>query len=160
MQELVLSSIYVYQARELLKESFNPKSRSILYQLATVNFIIILLDLSLLVLQLVDLHQLQVSLKPAIYSVKLKLEFAVLGQLVCLVGGTGSDRSRKSSTFVPFVTEKSDRSGATLNDISAFVDVERRPTDLRRPSGTATAHVSMSDTDLIIPSVPRTGFTC
>jgi hypothetical protein len=145
----------VYQARQLLKESFNPKSRSILHQLLAVNTIIILLDLSLLVLQLVNLHQLQVSLKPAIYSIKLKLEFAVLGQMICLVGGPASDRSRKSSTFIPFVTEKSDKSGGS-NNISDFVDVEKSAADLRRPSGTATAHVSMSDTDLIM-ALPRTG---
>ena len=41
-----------------------------------LNAVIILLDLSLLILQLVNLHQLQVSLKPAIYSINLKLEFA------------------------------------------------------------------------------------
>jgi hypothetical protein len=129
---LIISSIYVYQARQLLKESFNPKSRSILHQLLAVNTIIILLDLSLLVLQLVNLHQLQVSLKPAIYSIKLKLEFAVLGQMICLVGGPASDRSRKSSTFIPFVTEKSDKSGGS-NNISDFVDVEKSAADLRRP---------------------------
>jgi hypothetical protein len=90
------------------------------------------------------------------YSIKFKLEFAVLGQLVCLVSGSsGSDQSRKSSTFVPFMIEKSDRSGAS-NNISDFVDVEKSPAVLRRPSGTATAHVSMSDTDLIL-AMPRTG---
>jgi hypothetical protein len=85
VQELILSSIYVYQAWRLLKNSFNPKSRSILYQLLVVNGVVILLDLSLLVLQNVNLHQLQVCLKPAIYSIKLKLEFTVLGQLIGLV---------------------------------------------------------------------------
>jgi hypothetical protein len=99
-------------------------SRSILNQLLAVNLIVILQDMSLLVLQLVNLHELQVSLKPAIYSFKLKLEFAVLGQLICLVSGPGNDRSRKSSTVVPFVTEKSDRSGAS-NNISDFVDAEK-----------------------------------
>ena len=157
VQELVLSSIYVYQARRLLKDSFNPKSRSILYQLLVVNAVVILLDLSLLILQLVNLHELQVSLKPAIYSIKLKLEFTVLGQLICLVRGGGSDQSRKSSTFIPFVLDKSDKSQALSNDISDFVDMEKSPADLRRPSGTTTAHVSMSDTDLIVP--PRVGNT-
>ena len=156
-QELILSSIYVYYARRLLKVSFNPKSRSILYQLLAVNLLVILLDLSLLVLQLANLHLLQISLKPAIYSIKLKLEFAVLGQLILLVGGRGSVGSRKNSTFVPLVTEKSARSGAkSTDDISAFVDVEKRSTtEDKRPSGTATAHVSMSDTDLIMPGAPR-----
>src|SRR5437868_12539229 len=106
-----------------------------LNQLLAVNLIVILLDMPLLVLQLINLHELQVSLKPAIYSFKLKLEFAVLGQLICLVGGPSNDRSRKSSTFVPFVTEKSDRSGA-LNNISDFVDVEKIADDVKRPSGT------------------------
>jgi hypothetical protein len=54
-------------------------SRSILNQLLAANLLIVLLDMSLLVLQLVNLHELQVFLKPAIYSFKLKLEFAVLG---------------------------------------------------------------------------------
>jgi hypothetical protein len=154
LQELIISSIYVYQTWQLFKGSFNPMSRSILNQLLAVNLIVILLDMSLLVLQLVNLHELQVSLKPAIYSFKLKLEFAVLGQLICLVGGPGNDRSRKSSTFVPFVTEKSDRSG-TSNNISDFVDVEKIAGNLQRPSGTMAVHGSMSDTDLIM-AMPRT----
>ena len=112
-----------------------------LNQLLAVNLIVIMLDMPLLVLQLVNLHDLQVSLKPAIYSFKLKLEFAVLSQLMCLVSGLGNDRSRKSSTVVPFVTEKSDRSGAS-NSISDFLDVVKIAGDLRRPNGTTTIHVS------------------
>lgn len=112
-----------------------------LNQLLAVNLIVILLDMPLLILQLVNLHDLQVTLKPAIYSFKLKLEFAVLGQLMCLVSGPGNDRNRKSSTVVPFVTEKSDRSGAS-NNISDIVDVEKIAGDLRRPNGTTTIHVS------------------
>ena len=151
-QELVLSSIYVYQASRLLTTSFNPKSRSILYQLLAVNSVVILLDLSLLVLQLINLHELQVSLKPAIYSIKLKLEFAVLGQLICLVDGGGSDRSRKSSTFISGGPESgNDRTSSAA--VSDFVDLEKAAAALRRPSGTTTAHVSMSDTDLIMPRV-------
>ena len=67
-------------------------SRSILNELLAVNLIVILLDMSLLILQLVNLHELQVPLKPAIYSFKVKLAFAVLGQLICLVGGPSNDR--------------------------------------------------------------------
>ena len=115
-----------------------------------MNTIVILLDLSLLVLQLVNLHQLQVSLKPAIYSIKLKLEFAVLGQLICLVDGGGSDRSRRCSTFISRGTESVAirRPSAAVSD---FVDLEKATAGLRRPSGTTTTHVSMSDTDLVMP---------
>lgn len=77
------------------------------------------------------LDQLQVSLKLAIYSIKLKLKFAVLGQLICLVGGSSVDRSRKSSTSVPFVKDKSDRSQTQPNDWSDVVDA----TNFTRPNG-------------------------
>lgn len=55
---------------------------------------------------------------------------------------------------MPFVTEKSDRSGAS-NNISDFVDVEKIAGNLKRPSGATMVHGSMSDTDLIM-AMPRT----
>ena len=62
----------------------NPKKSvsRVMLQLFTINVVIIVLDVALLVVEYYDLHIPEISLKPFFYSVKLKLEFAVLSKLV------------------------------------------------------------------------------
>jgi hypothetical protein len=57
----------------------------IMYELLAINFVIIMLDVALLVVEYTGYYSLQTTLKPMVYSIKLKLEFAVLGKLVSLV---------------------------------------------------------------------------
>jgi hypothetical protein len=57
----------------------------IMYELLAINFVIILLDVGLLVVEYIGYYSLQTTLKPMVYSIKLKLEFGVLGKLVSLV---------------------------------------------------------------------------
>ncbi|RAH43792.1 uncharacterized protein BO95DRAFT_444758 [Aspergillus brunneoviolaceus CBS 621.78] len=59
---------------------------NVIYQLVAINFVIIALDVGLLVLEYVGLYYLQVALKSLVYSIKLKMEFAVLGRLITLTG--------------------------------------------------------------------------
>lgn len=86
-QEFMISGIYIWEAVKLLRlmpEKDHYRNR-IMYELLAINFLNILMDIALLVLEYIGLYGLQTTFKSAVYSVKLKLELAVLGRLVSLV---------------------------------------------------------------------------
>ena len=58
-----------------------------MHQLVVINVLMLIMDLVLLGLEYASRYSIQITLKGAIYSVKLKLEFAVLGKLVEVVHG-------------------------------------------------------------------------
>lgn len=82
--EISLSLFYVYATAKLLRHSpeGKPRIKQILYELLAINFITMALDIATIVLQFINLNYLQICLKPLIYSVKLKMELAILGRLV------------------------------------------------------------------------------
>ncbi|KAE8367592.1 hypothetical protein BDV27DRAFT_70557 [Aspergillus caelatus] len=94
-QEILISCIYIWETINLLRlrPDKDPTRKKIMYELITINVIIVLLDVALLVLEYVGFYALQTTLKAAVYSVKLKLEFAVLRKLVLLVNTRPSDTS-------------------------------------------------------------------
>ncbi|KAE8322655.1 hypothetical protein BDV39DRAFT_152752 [Aspergillus sergii] len=94
-QEILISCLYIWETINLLRlrPDKDPGRRKIMYELITINVIIVLLDVALLVLEYVGFYALQTTLKAAVYSVKLKLEFAVLRKLVLLVNTRPSDTS-------------------------------------------------------------------
>ena len=104
LQETILSVIYIRETIRLLRLSHSVQSdtnsfddsatnghlkqanvRKTMYQLLAINVLIIILDLALLTLEFANQYLIQTTLKGVVYSVKLKLEFAVLGKLVQLV---------------------------------------------------------------------------
>lgn len=134
LQEVTLSSIYIVETIKILRTSLQPQTRKTMKQLVIINAIIIGMDLALLGLECASLYILETLLKGVIYSIKLKLEFAILGKLVKFVGGTkpGSDL-RKSS--VGFVTTDRKSSGADGKlDINDFVDLSRVRSDVTHAS--------------------------
>lgn len=92
IQEGILSTLYVIETVKLLRlgadAATRPDSRSIMYQLIGINCAIMAMDLLLLSLEYANLYAVQITLKGFIYSLKLKLEFAVLGKLVDLIQGS------------------------------------------------------------------------
>ena len=62
-----------------------------------INIVIILMDLALLGLEFANLYILEATVKGVVYSVKLKLEFAVLGKLVSFVTGGATAAIRNHS---------------------------------------------------------------
>jgi len=95
----------------------------------------IIRDLGLLGLECASLYILETTTKPAFYSIKLKLEFAILGKLVKFVGGPRQSVHRSSVTFSD--TEKrnsSARGGVEERNISDFVDLTKIKTDVTRTS--------------------------
>ncbi|KAH3183116.1 hypothetical protein KXV92_007058 [Aspergillus fumigatus] len=82
IQEIILSVFYTKAAIRLLKLRPWRQFRSALLQLVVVNIIFILMDAAIVSFQYAGLFRIHVSLKVMVYSVKLKLEYAVLGKLI------------------------------------------------------------------------------
>lgn len=85
LQELIISTLYIWEAVKMLRISPEKGNRRIMYQLLVINFVFILMDAGLLGCAFSNLYVIETTLKSTIYSIKLKLEFAVLGKLVHLV---------------------------------------------------------------------------
>ncbi|KAF3044155.1 hypothetical protein E8E12_010470 [Didymella heteroderae] len=85
VQEALISGIYIYYAKDILTtldEMRKRPRRAVMKQVIYINIILMALDSILIGLQFAGLYEVQTSLKPAIYGLKLKLEFNVLNQLL------------------------------------------------------------------------------
>lgn len=96
IQEGIISGLYVYETVKLLRLGSDRGRRRIMHQLVGINVSMFIMDLVLLGLEYASLYAAQITLKGAIYSVKLKLEFAVLGKLVDMV-----HRNRRPAGSLP-----------------------------------------------------------
>jgi len=85
IQEFVISGLYVWETVRLLKVVSGGNTRRTMWQLFIINVIIIFLDVGLLVVEYRNLRTYEQAFKGVVYSIKLKLEFAILGKLVQLV---------------------------------------------------------------------------
>ncbi|OAR01580.1 hypothetical protein LLEC1_00871 [Akanthomyces lecanii] len=132
-QELAVSVLYIFQTYKHLKdilplqqrfwslESTSTKGRSpsaerssssVLRHLIYVNVFIIALDITLLGIQCADLFYLQALLKPCIYGIKLKVEFAILNQLVRTI------KREHPSPQGSYFLSNPERTGPSSNTIS------------------------------------------
>ncbi|KAF2112838.1 hypothetical protein BDV96DRAFT_648476 [Lophiotrema nucula] len=144
VQELILSLIYIKETVRLLKLAETVKSdigsfdgradpeghlrhghgRKTMYQLLAINAIIIAMDIALLAVEFANLYLIETTLKGVVYSIKLKLEFAVLGKLVQLVQGHSDSQhsyhsQRGVSTGVELEKPSSGGTGASQRNASA-----------------------------------------
>lgn len=87
VQELIISGLYIWETIRLLKLGWDENKRRIMHRLVGINVVMLLLDLILLALEYANQYAVQITLKGMFYSIKLKLEFAVLGKLVDVVSG-------------------------------------------------------------------------
>lgn len=159
-QEVVLSSIYVVETFRILRTSLQPDTRTTMRQLLAINAVIIAMDLGLLGLEAASYYILETMLKGVVYSIKLKLEFAILGKLVSFVvggqrpvvsgdhqgGGSEYDPRKYSVGFVSTATtttcrKRRDRREeddevmlGNMDHISEFVDLDKVAGDVTRPS--------------------------
>lgn len=85
VQEFILSGIYIWDTAKLLRLRPGGWRQSILTQLLIINIAILMLDVSVVAVEYSGLYAVQVPLKSAAYSVKLKLEYAILGKLIKIV---------------------------------------------------------------------------
>jgi hypothetical protein len=108
LQEGLLSTLYVIETVKLLRlgadVSARPDSRTIMYHLIGINCAIMIMDLVLLSLEYANFYAVQITLKGFVYSLKLKLEFAVLGRLVDLIQGSRHPISVTIADTLPLCT--------------------------------------------------------
>jgi hypothetical protein len=117
VQELIISSIYVWETVKLLRLRPERRPQGILNQLLAINVVILLLDIAVVVIEYVGYYAVQVMFKPVAYSIKLKLEYAILGKLVD-VARSGYDSQRLSS------------STREINEVSPFPSARDPPSNL------------------------------
>lgn len=96
IQEFIISGLYIWETIKLLRMAPEKGKRKIMYQLLSINLIIIVMDLALLSIEYADYYAIETTLKAAVYSIKLKLEFAVLGKLVHIVNSNNQTELSKS----------------------------------------------------------------
>jgi len=85
LQELVISGVYIktcYSYFDAENSIYGDAVRKMRRHLLLVNVFIILLDVPILVLQYTDNYDLQTVYKAFVYSLKLKMEFRILNQLM------------------------------------------------------------------------------
>lgn len=107
LQELILSGLYIWAAVEILRSSLQLNHRRIVIELIAINFILVAIDIAGITLEYCNLFFFEVAFKMASYSIKLKLEFAILSKLMALAGGdaeTRDGRSRGDSLVFPMDT--------------------------------------------------------
>ena len=112
VQEYIISGIYVWATVRLLGGGYKKRTRSVMMQLLWINISIMGMDVAMLVMEYLQQYAMETVMKGTIYSVKLKLEFAVLNQLMRLANSsrnqdlheenryTGSTRKSSQSTGV------------------------------------------------------------
>ncbi|KAF5644415.1 hypothetical protein F25303_6013 [Fusarium sp. NRRL 25303] len=126
LQELIISGLYIWKSMEILKTAFG-NTKSMLYKLFTINFVIILMDIALLAIEFHDLYVWEQGIKLVTYSVKLKLEFAVLSELIEFVRNRSGTRSRPTknsenqSTLVPLSSMHKGNTKGTTSSTRDFI---------------------------------------
>ncbi|KAG8526951.1 uncharacterized protein KY384_008380 [Bacidia gigantensis] len=84
LQEFFISTLYIVATVRLLGSIYHSMTRKVMMQLLLVNGICIGMDVILIGLEFSGEYVGEASIKPMIYAIKLKLEFAVLNQLMGL----------------------------------------------------------------------------
>lgn len=90
IQEFIISGVYVYSTIKLLRPVYHGRTRKVMMLLIWINLIIIAMDIGLLAMEYSHNYDIEATSKPMFYSIKLKLEFAVLNQLMALANSSVS----------------------------------------------------------------------
>ncbi|KAJ5701021.1 hypothetical protein N7488_008569 [Penicillium malachiteum] len=83
IQDLIICGKYSYEARRALQPVLDARGRDgrrVIIHLILVNILVVLMDLALVIIEF-KVHYLEVSVRIVVYSIKIKLEFAVLTRL-------------------------------------------------------------------------------
>ncbi|RGP71978.1 hypothetical protein FSPOR_3093 [Fusarium sporotrichioides] len=121
-QELTISGIYIWKSLDILKTAFG-NTRTMLYKLFAINIAIVIMDIAMVVIELMDLYVWEQGIKLVTYSIKLKLEFAVLSELIEFVRSRSGTQSRPT---------KPSQNQTTLVPLSAVRGGSTKPTGFTR----------------------------
>lgn len=104
-----------------------------MYQLFVINIIIIAMDIALVGVEFANLYIIETILKGVIYSIKLKLEFVVLGKLVQFVTASPNSiddgKPRQPSNARRKYSYALGREFSKDEEIPDFVDPQKRDQD-------------------------------
>lgn len=133
LQEFIISTIYIRETTPVLKSSLRPQTKNIMQQLIYINILIMIPDVGLLSIEYASLFLFETILKGFVYSLKLKLEFTILGWLVDAVGGPGCERGQGRAASFSTHTIRSERRDnfQDLDDVAQFVDLKKVSTGYR-----------------------------
>ncbi|KAJ5899011.1 hypothetical protein N7495_003755 [Penicillium taxi] len=134
IQETVLSLIYSWEAVRLLNLRPRGHYRSTLIQLLVVNLGMIFMDAAVIGVQYSGYFDIHVTLKAMVYSVKLKLEYAILGKLVVFTENGGDS--------------------STPTDLTDFVDLTYHPS---QQNTAAESEARLCDTPKSSPGLSSPG---
>ena len=94
LQEFTIATIYIVSTVRLLGSIYHSMTRKVMLQLLLISFICIGMDIILICLEFTGNYVSEASIKPMIYTIKLKLEFAVLNQLMGLTKAGFTEENR------------------------------------------------------------------
>ncbi|PNP74464.1 hypothetical protein FNYG_12199 [Fusarium nygamai] len=114
VQEIILSTIYIWETVKMLRLRPGRRSQIILRQLLVINVIIVVLDASVIGIQYAGYYAVQVTIKPMVYSIKLKLEFAILGKLVKIAKAPHADTQPSTTSTTRMATEFVNQPGPVI----------------------------------------------
>ena len=122
-QELLISIVYIRASRNFMQYTVSDTRRKLLRYLLVVNVIIIAIDLVLLGTEYANLYVIYAIFKSLVYSVKLKLEFSVLGRLIDLTrpaGGGGGGGGMACDTTTRATLAHSEGTPASPTSLGPF----------------------------------------
>ncbi|KAL8943477.1 MAG: hypothetical protein Q9211_000974 [Gyalolechia sp. 1 TL-2023] len=134
LQELYISTLYIVYTVRILGSVYHSKTRQVMMQLILINAICIGMDVVLIGLEFSHRYTSEASIKPMIYAIKLKLEFAVLNQLMGLSKAGFTEGSRWIGNRGGPSHHSHELKDRTLN---SSIDPEAPP--LRQPNNWSTA---------------------
>ena len=121
--ETFINGLYIWATVKLLKPSYSVRVRRVMKFLIYGNVVIILLDVIVITMEFTNYYDIQGTLKPLIYSLKVKLEFAVLNQLMAVARrGLTSGGAQKQSSDICGSTRQAVDSTMEGNDDQARRD--------------------------------------
>ena len=94
VQESIISIIYIVSTIRLLASTSHTKTRKVMRLLVTINAACVSMDAILIGLEYSNGYATETSIKALLYAIKLKLEFAVLNQLMNLAHHGFTEGSR------------------------------------------------------------------
>ncbi|KAI1071526.1 hypothetical protein LB507_005052 [Fusarium sp. FIESC RH6] len=150
LQEIAISGLYLWKSMDILKTAFG-NTRTMLYRLFAISIAIVIMDIAMVIIELMDFYVWEHGVKLVTYSIKLKLEFAVLGELIEFVRNRSGTRSRPTkpsqdqSTLVPLSSMHRGNTKATVDmpdriytgDTHTNTTIAATPVRPERPENTA-----------------------
>ncbi|KAI9837209.1 MAG: hypothetical protein M1837_003088 [Sclerophora amabilis] len=116
IQEGIISGVYVWATLKIFTPITHSPKRTVMMHLIYVNLIIIAMDAVLLAVEYTGMYNIETTLKPMVYSIKLKLEFTVLNQLMRFTSSSVQDATNSNSLRnISFHDARKVRRGSTGN---------------------------------------------